>query len=140
MHLASVPQFHWIAVKPVKIFMISIHEQRGKWLFFQPVQQVLFFLVFHFFIPDTAEISTYDHIVFLCHLLLFWKYFCIKFPEILMAVARYIDHSYHLFSTPPPFHLPPAPLSQTSWSLFQMQSSLLSHPSARPRLCRIFYG
>ena len=98
MHFSTMPVFNRISIKPVKIFVVPIHEQRRKWFFFQPVEQMFFFFIFFFKTPYSAKIPTDNHIILFGHSFLFRKILSIKSPVFTMTISCNIYHLKHFLS------------------------------------------
>ena len=91
-----MPFFYRVCVEPVEILMVAVHEQCGKGLALQPVTQVLLLLIFSALVPDSAEVSANDYVVFLCHSFLLREYSGAESPEVLVAVSGDINHALSL--------------------------------------------
>ena len=88
MHLSAVPIADRHLIQAVKVLVIAIHKQRGKWLVVQPVQPMPFL----FGVVPEAEIAADDDIVFLAHLLLFGENIGAEPGGIPVGVSSYEDH------------------------------------------------
>ena len=91
-HLSAVPLADRERVKPVKVLMVSVYEQRRKILLFQPVQPVILFAVLRIGAPDPAEIAEDDDVILLRHFFLFGESSCFESPEICVRITCDIDH------------------------------------------------